>query len=107
MEPPVAYPEEQKQIVPPPKLYGAPAYARPPAPVAESPRPFDPDDLPITAFQTDEEREWFEGLPAHVYTPGGGIVLAAEADEPAPEVVALRPKPLILRAISGKISRSE
>ena len=31
-----------------PKLYGAPAYARPAAVAAEvEPRPFDPDDLPI------------------------------------------------------------
>ena len=30
-----------------PKLYGAPAYARPPRPAAVADRPFDPDDLPI------------------------------------------------------------
>ena len=40
-----------------PKLYGAPAYARPPAPVAVTPRPFDPDDLPIVAHQSDDELE--------------------------------------------------
>lgn len=39
-----------------PKLYGAPAYARPPRVVPESERPFDPDDLPIAAEMTDEER---------------------------------------------------
>jgi hypothetical protein len=41
-----------------PKLYGAPAYARPPVvPVMPVERPFDPDGLPIEAIQTDEERE--------------------------------------------------
>ena len=39
-----------------PKLYGAPAYARPPRVVPETERPFDPDDLPIVAEMTDEER---------------------------------------------------
>ena len=40
-----------------PKLYGAPAYARPPRSAADAPRPFDPDDLPIEAVRTDEERD--------------------------------------------------
>lgn len=39
-----------------PKLYGAPAYARPPAAVAHTQRPADPDDLPIVAEMTDDER---------------------------------------------------
>ena len=39
-----------------PKLYGAPAYARPPRHAEEVDRPFDPDDLPIEVHQTDEER---------------------------------------------------
>jgi hypothetical protein len=38
-----------------PKLYGAPAYARPPKVVPETERPFDPDDLPIAAALTDDE----------------------------------------------------
>lgn len=41
-----------------PKLYGAPAYARPPVePVARSDRPFDPDELPLESALTDEERQ--------------------------------------------------
>ena len=37
-----------------PKLYGAPAYARPPAiPVAPVDRPFDPDYLPLESEQTE------------------------------------------------------
>ena len=39
-----------------PKLMGAPAYARPPSVVAQAARPFDPDELPIMAEQTAEER---------------------------------------------------
>ena len=40
-----------------PKLYGAPAYARPPRPAAVVDRPFDPDDLPIEIEMTPEERD--------------------------------------------------
>src|SRR4029078_8407453 len=55
-----------------PKLYGAPAYARPPRPVeAEREKPFDPDDLPIDGEQAPEEREFAATLPAHTYAPGG------------------------------------
>jgi hypothetical protein len=39
-----------------PKLMGAPAYARPPVAVEPADRPFDPDELPILAEQTPEER---------------------------------------------------
>lgn len=38
-----------------PSLYGAPAYARPPTPVAEVARPFDPDEFPLAAEQSEEE----------------------------------------------------
>ncbi len=47
-----------------PKLYGAPAYARPPKVVPESERPLDPDDLPIAAEQSDDERALTEVLQA-------------------------------------------
>jgi hypothetical protein len=41
-----------------PRLMGQPAYARPPRLVADDvDRPFDPDDLPLEAFRTDEERQ--------------------------------------------------
>jgi hypothetical protein len=65
---------EEQQHVALPKLYGAPAYARPPMPVEEhASRPFDPDDLPIMAYQTDEERHLVEMLPARAWAPGGGF----------------------------------
>ena len=41
-----------------PKLMGQPAYARPPRPLAvETPRPLDPDDLPIEAFRSEEDQQ--------------------------------------------------
>ncbi len=51
-----------------PKLYGAPAYARPPV-VAVQPveRPFDLDELPLEAELTNEEREIVSQLPARPY----------------------------------------
>lgn len=51
-----------------PKLYGAPAYARPPVlPVAPVERPFDPDDLPLEAERTREEEKLAAELKAHPY----------------------------------------
>ncbi len=54
-----------------PKLIGQPAYARPVRPVEVQARALDPDDLPILAEMTDEERllaarlsaRGFEGEP--------------------------------------------
>ncbi len=54
-----------------PQLYGAPAYARPPAVVSTGERPFDPDELPIEALLTDEERAFTSTLPPRAYAPGG------------------------------------
>jgi hypothetical protein len=89
-----------------PKLYGAPAYARPTPVVAEGPRPFDPDDLPIEAFQTDGERELAATLPARAWAPGGIVMDRHDrngqwgtGDSPA----GLRPRALSLRAIAGRL----
>jgi hypothetical protein len=47
---------EERGHIAMPKLYGAPAYARPPvAPVNPIERPFDPDDLPLEAERSDDE----------------------------------------------------
>jgi hypothetical protein len=78
-----------------PKLYGAPAYARPPRPAPEVQRPLDPDDLPIEAVMTDEERE----LAASAFGPNGGHHDAAAA----PSEPSLMPRPLSLRALAGRI----
>ena len=84
-----------------PKLYGAPAYARPTIVVPVAERPFDPDDLPIEAVQTAEEREIASSLPAHLYAPGGSrgkTDRRGRDDEPT-----LRPRPLSLKALAGRI----
>ena len=103
----MAFREEQQQLVAVPKLYGAPAYARPPLVVVESPRPFDPDDLPITAALTDEEREWIEALPEQAFAPGGGVVLGAGVEQAAADEASLRPRPFLLRGLAGRILRSQ
>jgi hypothetical protein len=88
-----------------PKLYGAPAYARPAPVVAVTPRPFDPDDLPIEAVMTDEEREVAATLPAQVYAPGG-VRLDTDHGITRPEP-RLDPQPLSLRTLAGRILGSE
>lgn len=88
-----------------PKLYGAPAYARPPSPVATVARPFDPDDLPIDAYMTDDERDFASSLPARAWAPGGAIAEGREAHahgrlQPPP---GLQPRALSLKKIAGKL----
>jgi hypothetical protein len=85
-----------------PKLYGAPAYGRPSRPAVATPRPLDPDDLPIEAVQTPEERELAANLPAHAYAPGelGTSGNGATAGDAAP---SLNPRPLSLRTLAGRI----
>ena len=85
-----------------PKLYGAPAYARPTVVVETAPRPFDPDDLPIEAVQTDDERRIAASLPAHAYAPGGAPA-RAEKNARTSANPALHPRPLSLRALAGRI----
>lgn len=90
-----------------PKLYGAPAYARPNAPVATAPRPFDPDDLPIDALMTEDERQFASALPARAWAPGGAIVDAdgvpVQARDGRVEPAGLRPRALNLKTIAGKL----
>jgi hypothetical protein len=85
-----------------PKLYGAPAYARPPAPVETEHRPFDPDELPIEAVQTDEERAFAAMLPARAYAPGG-IDLMRSITMGSGSQGELRPRNFSLRTIAGRI----
>jgi hypothetical protein len=65
----------EEQHVALPKLYNAPSYARPRGHAPEAPRPFDPDEMPITAAQTEDERDLFGSLPAHAFAAGGGLLL--------------------------------
>ena len=86
-----------------PKLYGAPAYARPPRHAPADDRPFDPDELPIEAYRTDEEHEFAELLPARAYAPGGADL--RRNGHAARRGDSLRPRNLSLRAIAGRLRR--
>jgi hypothetical protein len=86
-----------------PKLFGAPAYARPAPIVEEAPRPFDPDDLPIEAVMTDEEREMAASLPAYAFAPGGAMLRADSRAGRRDGEPRLNPKPLSLRTFAGRI----
>ena len=84
-----------------PKLYGAPAYARPPRPVQDIDRPFDPDELPIEAYRTDDEQDFVETLPARAYAPGG-TDLGRNGHGGSSTSTGLRAHSFSLRAIAGK-----
>lgn len=89
-----------EQPVAPPQLYGAPAYSRPrPSGVAAVERPFDPDELPIEAQQTEEDREFSASLPARAFAPGG-IPLGTQA--PA-DGESRRSRTRSLREIAGRL----
>jgi hypothetical protein len=90
------YPEDEH--VAHPRLYGAPAYARPPLPVTLTELPPDPDDLPIAAYQTPEEQEIAERL---LSTPFGSAERMATT-EPGPQP---RPRSFLLGSLAGKILR--
>jgi hypothetical protein len=89
-----------------PKLYGAPAYARPPAvPVEEAERPFDPDALPIEAVQTDEEREIARRIAARGYEHAAADSNPVAAGNGRSKL--LRARPFRLRAITGLFRDNE
>ncbi len=78
-----------------PKLYGAPAYARPPAePVTPVERPFDPDAMPLEAELTTEERELVTRLLPRPYDPAPQ---AAPDHDSARGFSILRGRPFRLR----------
>jgi hypothetical protein len=81
-----------------PKLYGAPAYARPPVAVAPGPRPFDPDGLPLEVFLTEEEREASAYLGARTYEIRG-----TDRRSDGANAGQLRGRPFSLRAIAGRL----
>jgi hypothetical protein len=92
---------DEEQHIALPHLYGAPAFARPPTVAEIAERPFDPDELPIEAYQTDEEREFSTTLPARAFAPGGirlgRVENSTDAGEP------LRPRSHSLRGIAGRL----
>ena len=96
--------EQQHQALP--KLYGAPAYGRPQIPVeVTAPRPFDPDELPIEAAMTDEEREFAATLPAQAYAPGGTDLSRKTRVTLETEHRSLG-RPFRLKSITGRLTRA-
>lgn len=89
------YPEEEH--VAHPRLYGAPAYARPPLRVTPSTLPLDPDDLPIAVDQTPEERAIAEELLAHPFVVAERPTVSVEP--PA------APQPALLSGIADRLLR--
>jgi hypothetical protein len=87
-----------------PKLYGQPAYARPSiVPVAPVERPFDPDDLPLEADQTHEERELVTQVPGAPYTGGqAGEPVAVPAGGGREGSPMLRGRPFRLGSITSR-----
>jgi hypothetical protein len=57
-----------------PRLFGGPAYARPPKFVRDSERPFDTDDLPIAVEQTEDERAFARMLPSGSHRSNGYVL---------------------------------
>ncbi len=84
-----------------PKLYGAPAYARPLVePVVRTERPVNPDDLPLEVEQTEEERQLARGLTLSQGDPtaSGDLVRAGTNGRHQ-----RRGPTLGLRAITGRV----
>lgn len=80
-----------------PRLYGAPAYARPPSSITPTALP-DPDDLPLAVEQTPEEQAVAERLLATPF----GVAERASVPEPEPNP---RPQPLLRSILAGRILR--
>ena len=64
-----------------PKLYGAPAYARPATGAETTSRPFDPDDLPLESQRTELDQQLVEefAAPSAVGTAATGERLTPDA----------------------------
>ena len=82
-----------------PKLYGAPAYARPPVvPVQPVERPFDPDEFPLASERSSEEQAQREQLVARPYD---GAASSGELPASHDGTPTLRGRPFRLRSIGS------
>jgi hypothetical protein len=86
-----------------PKLYGAPAYGRPPSPVPTTPRPIDVDDLPIEAYRSEEDQAFAASLPARAWAAGGMTGDRSAADAGSVAVAQLVGRKLRLKSIAGRL----
>jgi hypothetical protein len=69
--------EEQHMALP--RLYGGPAYSRPPRPVEVLARPFDPDELPLEADRTDDDIALVNELNGATWAPASAAPVKAKA----------------------------
>lgn len=83
-----------------PKLYGAPAYARPPRPVETLDRPLHPDDLPIEVDRTPEEHELAEVLTDQPYA---AITISARPNGHDAPAVVVQGRPFGLGSLTGRL----
>lgn len=75
-----------------PKLYGAPAYARPPLrPVSPVERPFDPDDLPLESERDGEAQRLADQPPANGHEVAAAIARPSAEGAGAPARFLGRP----------------
>lgn len=84
-----------------PKLYGAPAYARPPRSSDPIERPVDPDDLPLEVERTPEETEFAARIAGSAFAPT--IVAPTNGHAHHREIPA---HPFRLRTLTGKLFRN-
>lgn len=94
--------DEQRHVALP-KLYGAPAYARPlVVPAAPVPRPISPDDLPIVAEMTEEDLGLLSMRPP--VDGRGSATLTGAATTGAPRSAeSLQPRLFSIRALADRI----
>ena len=104
--------DEQRHVALP-KLYGAPAYARPPVvPANPVPRSVNPDDLPLLA---DLDAEDHDGLddggeaiesPDNVDEAGALDLPSEEAIGAVPRAAEILPRPFSIRHLAERIRGS-
>ena len=83
-----------------PKLYGAPAYARPPRPAAVIERPVDPDDLPLEFLRTPDDHELAARMSGSAFAP----TLVATRSHGLQR--GLQARPFRLRTLTGRVFRN-
>jgi len=88
-----------------PRLYGAPAHTPRRFAAALTERPLGPDDLPIENLRTAEESALASELFAREFTRRA-IGVMADPETTTPTVPGLRPRPLRLRALAGRLLRA-
>jgi hypothetical protein len=84
-----------------PKLFGAPAYARPARPLEAVERPVDPDDLPLELERTADEIELAARMTGSAFAP----VLTAKPGG-GKRSGQLQGRPFRLRVLTGKLFRN-